>query len=172
MRRAFRPVQQSIAGRRCFANITDNVSFDTIAREWRCTFFLTLISQVIVRFYVFIMIDVVYFVFHRTVCIIFVFEKIQIGKWSADNDKASLSAAQDVLQKHIGAIKAVDGIKDVKRIVCGGCLDFKVIAAVDGEKWGAFESGGHGPEAAIIKELSAIPGITNVETQTFTYMNA
>ena len=45
-------------------NITDNISFDTIAREWRC-------------------------------------------KWSADNNKASLSALQDLLDKHTPALKAM-----------------------------------------------------------------
>ena len=44
-------------------------------------------------------------------------------KWSADNDKASLAAAQKVLNKHLPALKAKG---EVQRTVCGGCLDFKV----------------------------------------------
>eukprot|EP00951_Prasinocladus_malaysianus_P047444 scaffold650489_cov41-Prasinocladus_malaysianus.AAC.1 len=62
--------------------ITSNVSFDTVAREWR-------------------------------------------AKWSTDDEKASLSAAQDLLSSVIADLKALPGVKDVQRIVCGGCLDFK-----------------------------------------------
>ena len=47
-------------------------------------------------------------------------------KWSTDNDKKSLSSAQQTLDLFIGAIKGIDGVKSVQRIVCGGCLDFKV----------------------------------------------
>ena len=47
-------------------------------------------------------------------------------KWTADNDKASLAAAQVLITKHLAALKALDGVKEVKRVVCGGCLDFKV----------------------------------------------
>lgn len=68
---------------RTMASITPNVSYDTVAREWRM-------------------------------------------KWSADADKASLSAVQDALTALDGKIKAVKGLKKVQRVVCGGCLDFKV----------------------------------------------
>ena len=63
--------------------ITKGVTFDNIAREWRC-------------------------------------------KWSADKDKASLDAAQDLLKTTLAEVKAVPGVKSVQRVVCGGCLDFKV----------------------------------------------
>ena len=63
--------------------ITEGVTFDTIAREWRC-------------------------------------------KWSEEGNKASLAAAQKALNSIISELKAVDGVKRVDRVVCGGCLDFKV----------------------------------------------
>eukprot|EP00400_MALV-I_sp_L67-5_P000017 gene17-854_t len=98
VRRAVRPLVKGNV--RCFANITDNVHFDTIAREWRC-------------------------------------------KWPPDNNMASLTAAQEVLNKHIAKIKSIEGVKDVKRVVCGGCMDFKIIASLPADKWGAFEEAGH-----------------------------
>ena len=57
-------------------------------------------------------------------------------KWSADGEKASLVAAQKTLQSALSSIKAVDGVKDVQRIVCGGCLDFKVITSLPADKFG------------------------------------
>ena len=52
-------------------------------------------------------------------------------KWSADADKASLEAAQKVLDEYKAQVKAVAGVKNVQRVVCGGCLDFKVITSLD-----------------------------------------
>lgn len=43
-------------------------------------------------------------------------------KWDGE-DKASLTAAQDVLTAHAAALKGVAGVKSVQRIVCGGCHD-------------------------------------------------
>ena len=91
-------------------------------------------------------------------------------KWSADGDKASLTAAQKLLTDTLPTIKSIDGVKGVQRIVCGGCLDFKVITSLDAAKWGDFESGGHGPEPEFLEKLKAIDGITEVETQTYTIM--
>jgi hypothetical protein len=47
-------------------------------------------------------------------------------KWSPDNDKKSLAEAQEALKAVLAEVKAVDGVLKVDRIVCGGCLDFKV----------------------------------------------
>lgn len=47
-------------------------------------------------------------------------------KWSPDNDKASLVAAQKALEAVLPEIKKIDGVQNVERVVCGGCLDFKV----------------------------------------------
>ena len=104
--------------------ITDNVIFDTIAREWRC-------------------------------------------KWSPDNEKASLSAAQQALAGVLPAIKAIDGAK-VQRVVCGGCLDFKVVVSLPAEKFGKLEEAKI--EDGFLNALRAIPGCTNVEAQSYTLM--
>lgn len=47
-------------------------------------------------------------------------------KWSPDDDKKSLAAVQQSLQVFLPAIKKIDGVQSVQRIVCGGCLDYKV----------------------------------------------
>jgi hypothetical protein len=47
-------------------------------------------------------------------------------KWTPDDDKKSLAAVQQSLQVFLPAIKKIDGVQSVQRIVCGGCLDYKV----------------------------------------------
>eukprot|EP00522_Entomoneis_paludosa_P012777 CAMPEP_0172439768 /NCGR_PEP_ID=MMETSP1065-20121228/639_1 /TAXON_ID=265537 /ORGANISM="Amphiprora paludosa, Strain CCMP125" /LENGTH=142 /DNA_ID=CAMNT_0013188489 /DNA_START=224 /DNA_END=652 /DNA_ORIENTATION=- len=91
-------------------------------------------------------------------------------KWSPDEDKASLVEAQKALDEILGDVKAIDGVKSVERIVCGGCLDFKVITSLDAEKYGTWEEADFKPEADFIAKLEGIDGISLVETQTFTKM--
>ena len=56
-------------------------------------------------------------------------------KWSPDDDKKSLAAVQQVVNSLISSIKSIDGVKNVQRIVCGGCLDYKVIISLPAEKF-------------------------------------
>jgi len=105
--------------------ITDNVSFNNIAREWRC-------------------------------------------KWSADGEKASLKAAQAALEEVLPEIKKVDGLGSVQRVVCGGCLDFKVVVKLPADKFGDWEKTKFAPEEAFLGKLKGIEGISIVETQTYT----
>jgi hypothetical protein len=91
-------------------------------------------------------------------------------KWSADSDKASLVEAQKALQAVLPEIKSVDGVKSVERVVCGGCLDFKVITSLPAEKYGAWEEKGFAPESDFLSKLEGISGISQVETQTYTKM--
>mmetsp|Transcript_8625 Transcript_8625/g.18409 ORF Transcript_8625/g.18409 Transcript_8625/m.18409 type:complete len:153 (+) Transcript_8625:24-482(+) len=91
-------------------------------------------------------------------------------KWSADNDKKSLEEAQKVLDEALPKLKALDGIKDVQRVVCGGCLDFKVITSLSADKYGDWEAAGFAPEEDFLGKVKAIDGISTVETQTFTIM--
>lgn len=105
--------------------ITGNVKFDNIAREWRC-------------------------------------------KWSADNDKASLTAVQEQLSSVLGDLSSVDGVASVQRVVCGGCLDFKVVTKLPADKFAQWETAGFAPEAAFLSAVKGIAGITAVETQTYT----
>ena len=48
-------------------------------------------------------------------------------------------ALQAVLNEHTATLKAVPGVTSVKRIVCGGCQDFKIITAVGADEFASFE---------------------------------
>merc|ERR1719473_1819255 len=76
-----------------------NITFDKVAREWRC-------------------------------------------KYTADAsggpaDSASLKAAEELLQEYLPKLKALPGA-EVTRVMCGGCLDFKVSITQPLEEHGAF----------------------------------
>ena len=91
-------------------------------------------------------------------------------KWTPDDDKASLASAQQTLDMYSSQIKEISGVKCVQRVVCGGCMDFKVITALDAESFGAWEQKQFAPEEQFLAAIKAIPGISQVETQTFTLM--
>jgi hypothetical protein len=91
-------------------------------------------------------------------------------KWSADSDKKSLQDAQKLLDETLPALKALDGVKDVQRIVCGGCLDFKVVTSLPIDKFKEWEGTEFAPESDFLTKLKAIEGVTEVETQTYTLM--
>mmetsp|Transcript_4219 Transcript_4219/g.10313 ORF Transcript_4219/g.10313 Transcript_4219/m.10313 type:complete len:113 (-) Transcript_4219:349-687(-) len=89
-------------------------------------------------------------------------------KWCADSDKASLSAVQKILDSKIAAVKAVPGVTSVQRVVCGGCLDYKVVTCLDAGSFGAWEAAAFAPEADFLSEVKAVAGVALVETQTYT----
>jgi hypothetical protein len=91
-------------------------------------------------------------------------------KWSAESDKKSLQDAQKLLDETLPALKALDGVKDVQRIVCGGCLDFKVVTSLPIDKFKEWEATEFAPESDFLTKLKAIEGVTEVETQTYTLM--
>eukprot|EP00658_Telonema_sp_P-2_P028767 TRINITY_DN21993_c0_g1_i2.p2 TRINITY_DN21993_c0_g1~~TRINITY_DN21993_c0_g1_i2.p2 ORF type:complete len:132 (+),score=35.27 TRINITY_DN21993_c0_g1_i2:187-582(+) len=107
--------------------ICEGVSFDVVAREWRC-------------------------------------------KWSGDEDKASLVACQKLVDENLAALKELAGVQSVQRVVCGGCLDFKIVTAISAEHFGAWETAEFAPEKSFLEHLSAIKGVEAVETQTYTLM--
>ena len=59
---------------------------------------------------------------------------------------------------------------EVQRVVCGGCLDFKVITSVAADDFGGWEEKGFAPEEDFLKKIKGIDGVTQCETQTFTLM--
>jgi hypothetical protein len=61
-------------------------------------------------------------------------------KWSADDNKKSLASVQETLNLFTNAIKNVSGVKSVQRVVCGGCLDYKVIVALEADKFAGWVS--------------------------------
>jgi hypothetical protein len=89
-------------------------------------------------------------------------------KWSEDNDKASLTAAQKALDDVLADLSAVEGVSSVQRVVCGGCHDFKVVAKLSAAAFGEWEKAGFAPEAEFLGKLKGIAGVSAVETQTYT----
>ena len=91
-------------------------------------------------------------------------------KWSGDDDKKSLQELQKVLNESTTVIKKfADGAK-VQRIVCGGCLDFKVVISLPESKFGDWEGKSFAPEENFLEKIKKIEGVTLVETQTYTLM--
>jgi len=101
------------------------VSFEHIAREWRC-------------------------------------------KFSSDSDNASLMAAQAKLEEILADLSSIEGVVSVQRVVCGGCLDFKVVTKLTKKAFEDWEKASFAPEGDFLSALKAIPGISNIETQTYT----
>ena len=62
------------------------------------------------------------------------------------------------------------GLKSVQRIVCGGCLDYKVVVAVGASDFGSWEAKKFAPEEQFLNAVKAINGVSTVETQTYTIM--
>lgn len=91
-------------------------------------------------------------------------------KWTEDNDKASLAALQKALTEVMPAVGAVGGLKDVRRIVCGGMHDFKVVLSLPADKFPAWEEKKFAPEADFLEAIKKIAGVSAVETQTYTTM--
>jgi hypothetical protein len=91
-------------------------------------------------------------------------------KWSPENDKKSLQELQKALAEAAAEIKLVDGVKGVQRIVCGGCMDFKIITSLPEEKFGAWEEAKFAPEESFLEKIKKIDGVSMVETQTYTLM--
>lgn len=89
-------------------------------------------------------------------------------KWSPDNDQSALSAAQKALNDVKGDIKSATGVSHVQRIVCGGCNDFKVIINLPADKFGPWAESNFAPEERFLAAVKAIPGVSDVETQTYT----
>ena len=91
-------------------------------------------------------------------------------KWSSDDDKKSLVELQKVLDESKVDIKTIDGLQSVQRVVCGGCLDFKVVIALEGEKFGDWQEASFAPEESFLEKIEKIDGVSVVETQTYTLM--
>lgn len=90
-----------------------------------------------------------------------------------EGDKAtseSLEAIAKVVDEYLPEIKKVsDGIT-VNRLVCGGCLDFKLMMTVPLDDFGPWEEKGFAPESDFLAKIKAIDGVSLVETQTITNM--
>ncbi|KAL3761570.1 hypothetical protein ACHAW5_001878 [Stephanodiscus triporus] len=88
-------------------------------------------------------------------------------------DKAtseSLEAISKLVDEYLPQIKAVSGGVTVNRLICGSCLDFKLMTTVPLEDFGPWEKSGYAPEEEFLEKLKAIEGVSQVETQTITNM--
>lgn len=90
-----------------------------------------------------------------------------------EGDKATSESLEQIAKAVEEVLPEVKSISDgvtVNRLVCGGCLDFKLMITVPLEDFGAWEEGGHQPEEAFLEKIKAIDGVSQVETQTITNM--
>eukprot|EP00525_Craspedostauros_australis_P007867 CAMPEP_0198109392 /NCGR_PEP_ID=MMETSP1442-20131203/1416_1 /TAXON_ID= /ORGANISM="Craspedostauros australis, Strain CCMP3328" /LENGTH=147 /DNA_ID=CAMNT_0043765027 /DNA_START=361 /DNA_END=804 /DNA_ORIENTATION=- len=82
----------------------------------------------------------------------------------------SLEAISKVVDEYLPELKKLSDGVTVNRLVCGGCLDFKLMTTVPLDDFGPWEESGYAPEAAFLEKIKAIPGVSQVETQTITNM--
>ena len=90
-------------------------------------------------------------------------------KYTGDkSDSESLEAIAKVVDEYLPQIKSVSEGATVNRLVCGSCLDFKLMTTVPLADYGPWEEKGHAPEAEFLEKIKAIEGVSQVETQTIT----
>ncbi|GMH49361.1 hypothetical protein TL16_g07188, partial [Triparma laevis f. inornata] len=92
-------------------------------------------------------------------------------KYTGDKtDSASLAAVAAEVEKVLPAVKGLSANVKVNRLVCGACLDFKLMITQDLDDYGPWSEKDHAPEADFIEAIKGIEGISQVETQTITNM--
>jgi hypothetical protein len=92
-------------------------------------------------------------------------------KYSGDKATSeSLEAISKLVDEYLPEIKATSSDATVNRLICGGCLDFKLMTTVPLDDFGPWEEKGFAPEADFLEKLKAIEGVSQVETQTITNM--
>jgi len=89
-------------------------------------------------------------------------------KYDPKDDKKAAAEIQALLAEYLPKLKAVNGVKSVQRVVCGGCYDFKVITKVGAAEFGDWEGKKFEPEMEFLAKLKAIEGVSQLETQTYT----
>mmetsp|Transcript_15211 Transcript_15211/g.20763 ORF Transcript_15211/g.20763 Transcript_15211/m.20763 type:complete len:107 (-) Transcript_15211:108-428(-) len=85
-------------------------------------------------------------------------------------DSESLEAIAKAVDEYLPKIKAVSDNVTVNRLVCGSCLDFKLMMTVPLDDFGPWEEKGFEPEGDFLEKIKAIEGVSQVETQTITNM--
>jgi len=92
-------------------------------------------------------------------------------KYTGDkSDSKSLEAIAKIVDEYLPEIKKVSGDVKVNRLVCGSCLDFKLMTTVPLDDFGPWEEKGFAPEGEFLEKIKAIDGVSQVETQTITNM--
>eukprot|EP00490_Sorites_sp_Unknown_P024421 CAMPEP_0114650246 /NCGR_PEP_ID=MMETSP0191-20121206/7553_1 /TAXON_ID=126664 /ORGANISM="Sorites sp." /LENGTH=158 /DNA_ID=CAMNT_0001864071 /DNA_START=37 /DNA_END=513 /DNA_ORIENTATION=- len=89
--------------------------------------------------------------------------------WSEDDDKRSLIELQRVLEEvALPALRRVQGVLSVQRVVCGCNKEFKVISklALDAfEDWSGMQ---FYPEEELVRRWHGIEGVSKIEVETYT----
>jgi hypothetical protein len=93
-------------------------------------------------------------------------------KYTGDKSTSeSLEAIAKVVDEYLPQLKATASKSAVvNRLVCGACLDFKLMTTVPLEDFGVWEAKDFAPEADFLEKIKAIDGVSMVETQTITNM--
>mmetsp|Transcript_27337 Transcript_27337/g.61463 ORF Transcript_27337/g.61463 Transcript_27337/m.61463 type:complete len:109 (+) Transcript_27337:3-329(+) len=89
-------------------------------------------------------------------------------KWSAEDNKKSLTEAQKVLDNIVvPELKKVHGLCSVTRTVCGECQDFKILCKLPLDAFEDWAASSFEPEAQVMEAFMNIPGCSKAEAQTF-----
>lgn len=92
-------------------------------------------------------------------------------KYTGDkSDSESLEAIAAVVAEYLPELKKASKDATVNRLVCGACLDFKLMTTVPMADFGPWEASGFVPEVEFLEKIKAIAGVSQVETQTITNM--
>mmetsp|Transcript_27887 Transcript_27887/g.64797 ORF Transcript_27887/g.64797 Transcript_27887/m.64797 type:complete len:162 (+) Transcript_27887:79-564(+) len=128
--------------------LAPNVQFDVMAREWRCTWSsadqmesLRDCQQVLDKY-------------TEKLCVL-------VGNWTRSTSKSTA----------VFNGKADPQRQGVQRIVSADTKEFKIITKMPVDAFDAWAEGGFEPEAQFLAELRAIPGVTKIETQSYTISN-
>ena len=90
-------------------------------------------------------------------------------KYTGDkSDSESLEAIAKVVDEYLPKIKEASSGATVNRLVCGSCLDFKLMTTVPLEDFGPWEEKEFAPEGEFLAKLKEIEGVSQIETQTIT----
>eukprot|EP00320_Phaeocystis_rex_P004608 CAMPEP_0119066302 /NCGR_PEP_ID=MMETSP1178-20130426/8888_1 /TAXON_ID=33656 /ORGANISM="unid sp, Strain CCMP2000" /LENGTH=94 /DNA_ID=CAMNT_0007047895 /DNA_START=45 /DNA_END=329 /DNA_ORIENTATION=- len=83
-------------------------------------------------------------------------------------NSASLKACEALLQEYLPKLKALPAI-EVRRVVCGGCGDFKVVLTQPCAEHDAWKAESYTIEGEFLEKLKAIEGTSRHEAQEYTF---
>merc|ERR1719331_2708469 len=81
-------------------------------------------------------------------------------------DKATSTSLEEIsklVEEYLPQLKSVSKDATVNRLVCGACLDFKLMTTVPLDDFGPWEEKGHAPEEEFLAKIKAIDGVSLVE---------
>jgi len=94
--------------------------------------------------------------------------KYSMGADGGPATSASLKAAEALLQEYLSKLKALPKA-EVRRVVCGGCGDFKVVVTQPCAEHDAWKADSFAPEDEFMAKLKAIEGTSQHEVQEYTF---